>query len=507
MKISDKYKAWLLASLMSVICLIAGVVVYIPINWGDDYAQYISQAQAILDGSVDEFVSDNGFIINNSSNLLGAITYPWGFPCILAFMMRLGLDSVFAFHMMEVMCIVGAGLILFWIGLDITGKISGGGTTSAFVLLNIVLIKYSAVIATDVCYPFFVMAGLGISYILYYKEKEYNYPSFQRNILLMLLGVHIFMATAVRDGGIVLLIAVVLQQIINWIKNNDVAKLSYQVSEIALLQLAYWIPRMTFERVLPLFQESHYDMLETASFQRLIQNMIGYIKCFWEIYPFHKMISTALLVITMCMVIVGVIATSKDLFLLPLLYAIGTFGLYCIWPVFIGIRFGFSAFMALLIYVPFGIKYIRTKHADYKMLSASCLAVAVSVVTILGGTELAYIVKYSIIPPQINSGPYTHDAEELFEFINSSTQENEIIVFQKPRALYLNTGRLGMQVDLKDFNEKLPKADYVVDGIEADLGDYNEETLIQYDSEDDNIDLVSVFENDMFKMYKIEKRK
>ena len=126
MKKSDKYKAWLLASIMSVICLIAGIVVYIPINWGDDYAQYILQAQAIINGSVSEFIADNEFIINNSSNLLGAVTYPWGFPCILAFMMGLGLDSVFFFHMMEVMCIVGAGLILFWIGIDITGKISGG---------------------------------------------------------------------------------------------------------------------------------------------------------------------------------------------------------------------------------------------------------------------------------------------------------------------------------------------------------------------------------------------
>lgn len=123
----NRFRACAVVSIMVIICLVAGIVVYMPINWGDDYAQYISQARAMVDGTVNEFVSDNEYIINNSSNLLGAVTYPWGLPCILAFMMKLGLDSVFAFHMMEVMCIVGAGLILFWIGFDITGKISGGG--------------------------------------------------------------------------------------------------------------------------------------------------------------------------------------------------------------------------------------------------------------------------------------------------------------------------------------------------------------------------------------------
>lgn len=351
------------------------------------------------------------------------------------------------------------------------------------------------------------MTGLGISYILFYKDREFNYSPAKRHILLILLGLIIFLATTIRDGGIVLLIAAVLQQVISWIKKKSTLNLSYQVREIALLQFSYWIPRLIFERILPLHQESHYDRMATANLQCMIQNMTGYVKCLWEIYPFPKVISIGLLIVTTCIVAIGIMVVARDCFFLPLLYAAGTLALYCIWPVFIGIRFGFSAFMALLIYVSFALKWAKLKCVDFKILRVACMVVPISIVTILGVSEMAYIVKYSIDPPALNLGPYTEEAEELFEFINSSTQENEIIVFQKPRAVYLNTGRLGMQVDYKDFNEKLPQADYIIDGVESDLGDFDVDVLNQYDIENESIELSQVFANDKYTMFKIYNKK
>src|SRR4029078_435394 len=52
-------------------------------EWGDDFASYIMQAKSILNGTAHEFVEHNSFTIFESSNQIGPVAYPWGYPLIL----------------------------------------------------------------------------------------------------------------------------------------------------------------------------------------------------------------------------------------------------------------------------------------------------------------------------------------------------------------------------------------------------------------------------------------
>src|SRR6476646_940516 len=52
-------------------------------TWGDDFASYIMQAKSILTGRMHEFVEHNSFTIFQSSNQIGPVAYPWGYPLIL----------------------------------------------------------------------------------------------------------------------------------------------------------------------------------------------------------------------------------------------------------------------------------------------------------------------------------------------------------------------------------------------------------------------------------------
>src|ERR1041385_6393908 len=52
-------------------------------DWGDDFASYIMQSQSIVHGNIAEFIQQNAFTIQNSSILIGPITYPWGYPLLL----------------------------------------------------------------------------------------------------------------------------------------------------------------------------------------------------------------------------------------------------------------------------------------------------------------------------------------------------------------------------------------------------------------------------------------
>src|SRR5512133_520822 len=51
--------------------------------WGYDFASYIMQANSILTGTMHEFVEHNSFTIIQSSNQIGPVAYPWGYPLIL----------------------------------------------------------------------------------------------------------------------------------------------------------------------------------------------------------------------------------------------------------------------------------------------------------------------------------------------------------------------------------------------------------------------------------------
>lgn len=54
-------------------------------GWGDDFALYVNQARALIRGDVARVVSDSAFgIANSGAHGFSPITYPWGFPILLA---------------------------------------------------------------------------------------------------------------------------------------------------------------------------------------------------------------------------------------------------------------------------------------------------------------------------------------------------------------------------------------------------------------------------------------
>ena len=62
-------------------------------NWGGDFAAYIMQARSVLEGNVPQFIEANSFAVQKSTDNLGPITYPWGFPVLLVpFYKAFGMD-------------------------------------------------------------------------------------------------------------------------------------------------------------------------------------------------------------------------------------------------------------------------------------------------------------------------------------------------------------------------------------------------------------------------------
>src|SRR5690242_8108839 len=101
---------WRLAPIMSLLLAAAFLNQYE--NWGDDWAQYLLQAQAIVHGNVSTCIAENRFMMRESGRPLGPVAYPWGFPALLAIEGRLASFDLRTFKFFNVVLFVVTVLLV-----------------------------------------------------------------------------------------------------------------------------------------------------------------------------------------------------------------------------------------------------------------------------------------------------------------------------------------------------------------------------------------------------------
>jgi hypothetical protein len=76
-------------------------------DWRGDFAMYVSQAQSILDGTVNELYAMNVYSMDHSETVLGPYLYQFGFPLLLAPVLAL-----FGLNFFALKWLCSAGLVL-----------------------------------------------------------------------------------------------------------------------------------------------------------------------------------------------------------------------------------------------------------------------------------------------------------------------------------------------------------------------------------------------------------
>ena len=103
-----------------IVILVISVILQLAIltpghNWGGDFAAYIMQAMSVVNGTADAFVQDNRFSMEQSSEAVGPVTYPWLFPLMLAPVYALTGLNIFALKLIGVLC-YQIFLLILWFG-------------------------------------------------------------------------------------------------------------------------------------------------------------------------------------------------------------------------------------------------------------------------------------------------------------------------------------------------------------------------------------------------------
>ncbi|MCR5304695.1 MAG: hypothetical protein K6E33_09050, partial [Lachnospiraceae bacterium] len=441
-------------------------------NWGGDFSQYIYQAKALVNGTVDQFREDNAFIINNSGEGLGLPVYPWGFPVFLSLFIRAGFNTIFLMKIPGVMLFSLSAVLVFLLSKR-RGSTAAAAAGALIASFSAELSGATNTVLSDIPYCAFTLLSM-----LLMEELGYEKYRRKKYILAVLFGLSAMYATEIRANGFAViltficgLILLFIKDRIGFIKKMDFAdKITWDPGKkpaIAAI-ISYGIGVLAFRVILPGSPESA-SMFGSNMIGTIVSNTERNLLIMRKLFSFNDdNLNYMLFAAFLLLALTGFILQFEKNFLLAI-YCAGSFFLYMIWPYYQKMRFMYSIAFLMIPAAVSGYELVKKKSR----ISLVIAAVTVSVL-LLSGTMLTYngyqqtFVKHR----ETEKGSYSPDALATYEYIKENTSEDSVIIFEKPRVLYLNTGRLGYCRNSRKVFEDLT-ADYVLLCSELDM--YSEE--------------------------------
>jgi len=441
-------------------------------NWGDDFAQYIMQAKSIVEHKPAEFIATNRFIVENSEYAVGPVTYPWGFPALLAPVYALfGLDLI-ALKAVNVVCFL-LFLLVLWHGFGRSHTNPGRMLLLALFALNPDMLSIIDSIVADISFLLASTCGVLLIGRLAVDRRPLISPVWDQ----VLLGVAIAAAFLIRLNGALLLVALAVTQLVDLFnsvyrpdasanqRRFDAAVLLRRPDAIRLAVLSV-LPYVSFagfvlvcRLLLPdgglSAQGSIFSALSVDTIRRNVNIYAGMPAEFFGGVPHRDVLFGA----TIPLAIAGAaVRLRRDYHVV--VYAASTMLLYILWPTTGGLRYLFPILPFYFSFAVSGVEY----YAARSQRPARTLVPAMCVVPVL--VVLAYFARQSIDDASANmarsrqeaSGPFAATSRDAFEYIRHTSEPDATIVFFKPRLMSLMTGRRSVKLfKVRD----LPRGDYL----------------------------------------------
>jgi len=435
-------------------------------NWGDDFASYIMQAKSIVDFTPHNFIESNRFTIEQSSNILGPIAYPWGFPLLLA-----PFYSIFGLNLIAFKMVGALSFILFlgvlWHGFRKVHPPFILLCLVCFFALNPVLLKYTNNILSDL--PFLFLSTLSIVLIQSnIIDGRQHISKFWDSILI---GLVIAIAFSVRSNGILLLITLGFSQIVAVLRerytkqqsipekeqgeNTQIFLISgHRFSIKALLQhsvayLVFFSLVVIFASVFPEGGGSYLSQLKHISLPMLIEHLNYYSlllsRFFWGI-PHEKLVYMA----SIPFVIVGIIVRFRSAYP-EIIYSVLTIILYICWPEPSGLRFLFPILPFYVSFLFSGLEWLSQKKepmgmGERRLRKVICFTPGL-VIILCFAIISARDASHTYFANKISVGPYSETSQRMFTFIADHIDATKTVIFPKPRAMRLLTNRKSIAID------------------------------------------------------------
>lgn len=326
----------------------------------------------------------------------------------------------------------------------------------------------------------------------------------------VLAGLFMFWANNTRTNGIVLVLTLLAMHIIILFRKNK--RIDSILSRIGLPRPTGIYPAAHIAAyavfaagtivmciALPLPAKGHIAVLQMITSGTIRHNIICYTKTLIEFFSFDRDFSAQIYGIFLLFFLYGFCRhfLRNAAMLLYTIYIAGTLAMYVLWPYSDSHAFRFVLPLVPMcaIFTVFGIKD-ALQHFSHT--TRTVLAIAGIAAMFMSVPELSYdcIMHGQYTYPHYRA--YTTDTMAMYEYIKENTKPSDIIVFFKPRVLYLETGRLGFYTE--DIS-RLDEADYLL--LSKDWGSaINYDIEAQYPEESKKLQLVKEIET--IKLYKVK---
>lgn len=473
-----------------VLCMVIslGVALYMMYpghNWGGDFSQYIAQTRALVNGDIDKWYQKNDFIIENSSDGLGSLIYPWGLSLILTpFYMVFG-ENIFVFKLVIIAFLSGSVLVSYTFFRRKLPYIPSVLLT-LLMALNPTLLASTDCVQSDIPCMFFSLVSM-MCIDLHLKSERHHL----RNGLLS--GLLIFITVQIRTMSLVLLLSLFCVDfllIVYWLIFLKKGKDSWKLKEYYHLRwyyhiipyFTYWICSEIFDLLLPKAGETYWDYF-SVSIQNIKNMLVNYTFGFREMYG-------VLFWFFLLLAVVGMVYAFKEE-MYSVIYVMGTMAMLLVYHYYQRSRFLFSVYPILLMFSFYGIKFLCSVFPKRIIYALTMIGVVFTI-----GMYIRQLTKDEIaVRIKINEpiDAYSYDALNVYEYINQNIDDDSVIYFFKPRVLYLNTNVYCYTGD--NDASTIDLADYVLFWCN-DFQDNIKDVVVN----NENFELI--FQNNQFTLYK-----
>ena len=389
-------------------------------DWGDDFAMYICHAKNILEGTP---YADTGYIYNPFYPSLGPRTYPPVFPLLLLPSYALFGLNVTPMKVEMVLSIVLSLPVLF---LAFRGRLPDPWLLAvvAVVGFNPCFFDFKETLKPEL--PFLFISYLCLFLIQRAYDAQRGRPPHTRQALL--IGAMLYLCYGTRSLGLVLVPALLVYDIIRL----------RQPSRFALVATLLFAVLAILQSVFVHSSESYLDQLAVSRgwLGTVLHNAPLYITSlsyYWA-NGHNVALGRGLLALVSALMVVGLAlqlwreVTVYELFFMFYVAAI------LLWPSSQDRRFLIAVFPLFVLYVFQGLQALIPQR--WPLMDRLPMA---ALVTCIAATYVgAYTVKnYG----PIRDGVSAPTSVELFRYLRESTDPNAVLIFRRPRALALYTGR------------------------------------------------------------------
>jgi hypothetical protein len=490
--------------------------------WWDDFASYILQARAILDGRMAEFVAENGRAIAQSTYPVGPAAYPWGFPLMLAPIYALAGLSITAFKLVNTVAFV-AFLAVFYAYARQRFNLLLSAALVSVLAFNPSLLKAQDLIQADFA---FLLATTASLFLLDIQWRTGRSPAWQK----ILLGVLIFWSFFLRTNGILLLGPLVLVDFFQWRTNPQPG--------FRVISLPYLTFLTLFGLSLILFpggQSSYFEHYELFfSPARLFDNFLFYLTLPGWLFD-GLPLATIFFALTGLACLWGI--SQKARAEMPALaFSLLTMAIFITWPERQGLRFIYPILPFYMVFAAHGltdlVNRIRLKcrpstappgtdgagfdtatpvnpadqglpTGNWKLdtehwLLPSALLGTLALISLLITFQRA---DWKLFSREEINGPFDSVSAEMFAYVREQTAADSTVIFFKPRLMKLMTDRYSILIE---DCARIGEGDFIVMHEKQERNGQIHPDEIK--TCNPNVELQIVFKNQRFRIYQVNNK-